>query len=115
MSGTKEQTKLEIINDVFSKKYGNEWKVYGNEPDHPFTVIANDSLEIVTQIFEKNYELKRWMRFSWYHPKLTLVELEAKAKRRAHTGMFKTVDIIPTIHSQKEWYKNFVQTRKKKI
>lgn len=114
MAYTEDFAKVEVLNEIF-KTFGDGWKVYGNEPDNPFTVVANDELGIATQIYDKNYDLFRMMRYKWYHPKYTIVELEAKQHRRNHIGMFKTRDLIPTIFDQRRWYKQYVDSRKVKV
>lgn len=101
------------INEDFEKTFGDGWKVYSNEPDFPLTVVANDVLEEVTQVFLSNYELKNWMKRKWYHPKYTNIELEAFGKRRVKVGLFNVADVIPTSKEKKRLYIQLIQSRKK--
>jgi hypothetical protein len=113
MSGTKESADVLTLNERM-EKFGDGWYVLGNEPDNPHCVVANSILKIVTQIFDKNYELEGWMRHKWYHPNLSVEELKAKrkmkrAERISTLGMFGAIK--PSIKSQQEWYRNYVERR----
>lgn len=111
MSYDERNAKIEEINLKMSK-YGDGWKAYSNEPDFPDTVVANDVLEIMTQRFDKNWDLKQWMKYSWYHPKYTVGELESlKNRRKTHFGLFPVRDMIPTLAMQHRLYRKFIKAR----
>ena len=89
--------------------------MYSNEPDYPYTVVANDRLKIVTQIWDSNYILFKWMRYTWWHPNLTNTELESKKKRRTHIGLFPVQDLVESWNQKQKWYKQYVEIRKKNV
>ena len=112
MSGTVNQAGIEVLNDKMLK-FGEGWRVYGNEPNFPHTVVANDILKIVTQIYDSNYELVGWMRHKWYSPVLTIVELKWKLREgKNERGIFKPTTIKPSLLTQKKWYDEYITIRK---
>ena len=111
MSGTSNQTSIIVIYEKMLK-YGDGWTVYGNEPDFPHTVVANDLLKIVSQIYDANYELVGWMRHKWYHPCLTNEELKGKLRgSKSMRGLFKPTELKPSLSAQRKWYKDYVEAR----
>ena len=107
--------KASLLNEDFERKYGDGWKVYSNEPDFPLTVVANDTLEEVTQVFTSNYELKRWMKRKWYHPRYTNVELDAFSRRRVKKGLYRATELIPNSYTRKRLYIQLIIPRIKKV
>ena len=113
MSGSKESANILTLNQKMGK-FGDGWFVLGNEPEHPHCVVANSTLKIVTQIFDKNYELVGWMKHKWYRPNLSNEELKAKhkmkkAERLSTLGIFGA--LRPSISAQRLWYKQYVEIR----
>ena len=100
MSGTVEQAFVAKLNEEMRRRFGDRYVVLGNVPDDPKTLVidrmGDKGRPMITQVFDKNQILEKWMAFPWYQPYYSNAELEDKKDGIKHRG-FLPAERVPSI------------------